>query len=92
MNKRFSGGEVTLRYGWPEIDQHALQVELRRDLYMDEETRDRSDRFARMQADCGEALTDLARFLGQRARPAAADDTTTDADDERHASEKREEA
>ena len=35
---------------------------------------------------------DLARFLGQRARPAAADDTTTDADDERHASEKREEA
>ena len=92
MNKRFSGGEVTLRYGWPEIDQHALQVELRRDLYMDEETRDRSGRFARMQADCGEALTDLARFLGQRARPAAADDTTTDADDERHASEKREEA
>ena len=39
LNKIYTGGEMLLRYGWPQIDQHALQFEIRRDLYMDEESR-----------------------------------------------------
>jgi len=35
---------MLLRYGWPEINQHILQIEIRRDLYMDEETREKTER------------------------------------------------
>lgn len=65
-NRRFAGGEITLRYGWPELNQHAFQVELRRDLYMDETTRERSERFAKMQMHCTEALKSLIRVVASR--------------------------
>ena len=39
INEKFAGGEITQRYGWPEIQQNALQIEFRRDLYMNEDTR-----------------------------------------------------
>lgn len=65
-NRRFAGGEITLRYGWPELNQHAVQVELRRDLYMNETTRERSDRFAKMQMHCTEALKSLMDAVARR--------------------------
>ena len=70
INRRFVGGETTLRYGWPEIDQHALQIELRRDLYMDEESRAKSERFAQIQQDCTSALTELMQAVSSHARRA----------------------
>ncbi|MBF9052048.1 amidohydrolase [Roseobacter sp. HKCCD9010] len=66
MNKRFIGDEITLRYGWPEIDQHILQVELRRDLYMNEATRERSGNFAKVQADCAWVLAEFKEFVERR--------------------------
>lgn len=74
LNRRFAGGEITLRYGWPEINQHLVQIELRRDLYMDEETRLKTDRFDAVQNDCAAVLTEFKQFLKDRlgnAQPAA---------------------
>lgn len=66
LNRRFAGGEITLRYGWPEIDQHLLQIELRRDLYMDEETRLKTDRFDKVRQDCSDILAEFRIFVQQR--------------------------
>ena len=63
INGRFVGGEIILRYGWPEIDQHILQVEIRRDLYMNEENREKSDQFEKMQDDCGNALIRIKEYI-----------------------------
>lgn len=62
-NRRFSGGEITLRYGWPEIDQHVVQIEIRRDLYMDEETRARNSGFETLRAHCTGALEEIKAFV-----------------------------
>lgn len=66
MNKRFIGGEITLRYGWPKIGQHILQVELRRDLYMNEATRERNENFAKVQADCAWVLENYKSYIENR--------------------------
>ncbi len=65
-DKRFIGGEITLRYGWPEIEQHALQIELRRDIYMNEATRARNENFTQVQADCAAILRDFKTYAEHR--------------------------
>lgn len=65
INGRFIGGEIVLRYGWPEINQHIIQIEIRRDLYMDENSREKKERFEKMQQDCGAALADIKTFVQQ---------------------------
>ena len=55
-----------LRYGWPEIYQHILQIEIRRDLYMDEETREKTERFVRMQKDCTKVLEAVKAYVDQQ--------------------------
>ncbi|HEX5079861.1 MAG TPA: N-formylglutamate amidohydrolase [Geminicoccaceae bacterium] len=37
-NRPYAGGYITASYGCPEADVHALQIEVRRGLYMDERT------------------------------------------------------
>lgn len=63
INKRFRGGEITLRYGWPEIEQHILQVELRRDLYMNEATREKNGNFAKVRQDCADVIDEVKAFV-----------------------------
>jgi N-formylglutamate deformylase len=70
LNKRFAGGETTLRYGWPEINQHIVQIELRRDLYMDEDTRLKIDRFEVVKDDCSAVLIEFKQFLKERLKRA----------------------
>ena len=65
INKRFKGGEIILRYGWPEINQHILQVEIRRDLYMDENNRKKLDRFITVQKDCKTILSKIKSYVIQ---------------------------
>ena len=65
LRSRFIGGEIVLRYGWPEINQHIIQIEIRRDLYMDENSREKKKRFEKMQQDCGAALADIKTFVQQ---------------------------
>ncbi len=54
---------MLLRYGWPEINQHILQIEIRRDLYMDEETREKTGRFVQMQKDCTKVLMAVKEYV-----------------------------
>ena len=66
MNKRFIGGEITLRYGWPDIGQHIFQVEVRRDLYMDENTRQKNENFGQVQSDCAWVLEQFKTYVEAR--------------------------
>lgn len=72
INRRYIGGEITLRYGWPEIDQHIFQVELRRDLYMNEETRARSEDFLKVKSDCAWVLQEFKTYVETRINQATA--------------------
>lgn len=39
-NKPYIGGGITAKYGKPEQGQHCIQIELRRDMYMNEDTKE----------------------------------------------------
>jgi N-formylglutamate deformylase len=68
INDPYKGAEIVRRYADPSARRHSLQIEINRRLYMNEQTRERSPGFAKLQAD----LTDLIRFLADYARSAAA--------------------
>jgi N-formylglutamate deformylase len=65
-NDPYAGGFITRHYGRPRERVHALQIEIARDLYMDETRFERSPAFARVQDDLStmiEAFTnELARL------------------------------
>jgi N-formylglutamate amidohydrolase len=48
-NNPYAGGYITQTYGAPKRQVHALQLELRRDLYMDEETLEKHEGFERVR-------------------------------------------
>jgi N-formylglutamate deformylase len=58
-NDPYRGGYTIARHGRPEEGVHAIQIELRRDLYMDEDTQDRPEQREKVRA----ALADLLRRL-----------------------------
>lgn len=58
-NDPYSGGFNTRRHGEPKAGQHALQIEISRALYMDEESLERTDGFATLAADLGDLIGDL---------------------------------
>ena len=66
-NAPYAGGYTTLRYGRPAMDVHALQIEIRRDLYMDERRVVRTDGFSSLEADLASVLSELAVFVRERA-------------------------
>ena len=68
INGRFIGGEMQLRYGWPEINQNILQIEIRRDLYMNEETREKTERFGQMQKDCTKVLDEVNGYAFKKSK------------------------
>lgn len=49
-NLPYAGGYITQHYGRPQEGLHALQVEMRRSLYMNEDTRTKTEGFARLSA------------------------------------------
>ncbi len=63
-NRPYAGGFITESYGNPIAHNHALQIEIRRDLYMDERLLQPSARFAGLAAD-------LRRMIGAIAETAA---------------------
>jgi N-formylglutamate amidohydrolase len=78
-NRPYAGGHITERYGQPDLGIHALQLELRRGLFMHETSHAPHDGFAWLQALLGdlvqalvEAVLDLAACAAARAsRPAS---------------------
>jgi N-formylglutamate amidohydrolase len=65
-NRPYAGGHITARYGQPETGVHALQIEVRRGLFMEERTREPHPAVADLQRVLRELLTDLADFVGEQ--------------------------
>jgi N-formylglutamate amidohydrolase len=59
-NDPYAGGYVTRHYGNPQDGTHALQIEIARRIYMNEETLERSPGFDRLRQDLTELIADLA--------------------------------
>jgi N-formylglutamate amidohydrolase len=63
FNDPYKGGFITRHHGQPATAIHAIQIELSRDLYMDEETfAIRDDGFARVSDTLAALLESLATF------------------------------
>jgi N-formylglutamate amidohydrolase len=74
-NRPYAGGHITARYGRPETGVHALQVEVRRDLFMEEHSREPHSAVQKLELVLRELLIDLVAFITERLapRPVAAD-------------------
>lgn len=60
-NKPYAGGFITEHYGQPSRGLHAMQIEVNRCLYMDEEGYEKTGGFARLGGDIRQLIEDLAR-------------------------------
>lgn len=63
----FKGREIVRRTGNPADNRHAIQVEINRRLYLNEETLELSGGFGAVQKDLKEILTDFTVFCGSPA-------------------------
>lgn len=70
-NRPYAGGQITARYGRPDVGVHALQLEIRRDLFLDEPTLEPLPRLGRLARMFDHLLVDLAGVvLDLRPEPA----------------------
>ncbi|SAK53847.1 N-formylglutamate amidohydrolase [Caballeronia hypogeia] len=58
VNTPYKGGDMVKTFGQPEKNQHSIQIEINRAIYMDETSCEKSPRYAQLQAD-------IDRFLAQ---------------------------
>jgi N-formylglutamate amidohydrolase len=65
-NKPYAGGFITENYGHPSANCHAMQIEVSRALYMDEQNVTRSDRFAEVSAALTKVVGALADAIATR--------------------------
>jgi N-formylglutamate amidohydrolase len=68
-NKPYAGGFITEHYGRPAKGLHALQIEINRGLYMNEETFERTAGFDHLAADIAVLIGDLIASLDARFGP-----------------------
>lgn len=64
INAPFAGALVPMAYYRKNANVQSLMIELRRDLYMDETTGERNNRFEQLQRDIGQVLQNLHQPLG----------------------------
>ena len=64
----YKGGDMVKTFGQPETNQHSIQVEINRAIYMDETSCEKAPRYARLQAD-------IDRFLAQFVEKITSKDT-----------------
>ncbi len=74
-NKPYAGGFITEHYGRPSKGLHALQVEINRSLYMNEDSFEKSDGFDALGLDLSTFAQELicSKCAGLRQRPLAAE-------------------
>lgn len=65
-NAPYAGGYTTRQYGRPRSGIHALQIEIRRDLYMDETLVRKTAGFTSLREDLVTVCDALARHVGER--------------------------
>jgi N-formylglutamate amidohydrolase len=66
INEIYKGVEIVKRQGRPAEQRHSLQIEVDRTLYMDQKTLERSEGFARLQADITHLIEALKAFASNR--------------------------
>ena len=59
-NKPYAGGFITEHYGRPQRNVHAIQIEVNRGLYMDEQDFAKTAGFARLASDLERVIASLA--------------------------------
>jgi N-formylglutamate deformylase len=73
INRPYKGVELVRRYSRPNENRHSLQIELRRSLYMDEQTRQKTDNFDRTRRNMAAFTGQLAEFALENTADFAAD-------------------
>ena len=68
-NRPYAGGHITARYGRPDTGVHALQIEVRRGLFMEERTRAPTAALPELELVLRELLSELLRFFFMVAQP-----------------------
>jgi N-formylglutamate amidohydrolase len=68
-NRPYAGGHITASYGCPEADIHALQIEVRRGLYMDERTLMPHAALDDLRVVVRDLLVELGRFVVEELPP-----------------------
>lgn len=61
----YAGGFITLNYGRTEENQHAVQIEINKHLYMDEQSIQKHQGFDRTKARICAAISQFSKYLGQ---------------------------
>jgi N-formylglutamate amidohydrolase len=64
-NRPYAGGFITETYGTPRHNRHALQFEINRALYMDEQRLEKSGAFSEVQQLMSNVISDLLAYLPQ---------------------------
>jgi N-formylglutamate amidohydrolase len=67
INDPFKGGEIVARYGRPADRRHSLQIEIRRGLYMDERSIEKTDGFDALRSAMGELVSAVAGYARETA-------------------------
>jgi len=66
INDPYKGVEIVRRHGHPAQNRHSLQMEIKRTLYMDEETLEPNAGFAVLEADLARLTATVAGFVRNR--------------------------
>ena len=61
-NTPFSGGFITRKYGTPQKQIHAIQVEIDRSLYMDEDTYSLKEDYLKLKGKVDQIIKSLSEF------------------------------
>ncbi len=69
VNRMFRGAEIIRAYAAPDDGHHCLQIEVNKDLYMDESTRTLLPAFDRLRSDLATVLDRLGDFAAAHAAP-----------------------
>lgn len=73
-NRPYAGGYITAHYGQPENSIHALQIEVRRGLYMSEKTMSLHDNITELKTIIQELLAWLVDMMSNTLQPKARED------------------
>lgn len=65
-NDPYSGAYILERYGWPRDGRHAIQIEINRGLYMEQDTLGRTEGLPRLRKSLDEFSARLARWVTSR--------------------------
>jgi N-formylglutamate amidohydrolase len=72
LNRPYAGGFITEHYGQPYRGVHAIQLEINRGLYLDEQTLERASGFGALAVGLGDAFARMILDIARDLAPAAA--------------------